>query len=108
MTPYAQIPYESPQSHQLPVYFRLSRLSPIQNPPRLWLDSLSTGTVVELQHLATMQHHGATVVKIEGVVMGQNSHEVCYRIDQDDELDGYLAHVSGGKATFIVQLTYAG
>lgn len=35
---------------------------------------------------------------------GEAGGEMAYAIDDEAELEGYLAHVEGGKATFIVRL----
>lgn len=94
-------------SMSIPVYFRLSPLSQIQHPTKLWLGTLTSGSVEELRQLATSKHPDATLVRIEGVVRENNGHEVSFEIDEDDELGAYFAHVNGGKATFVVQLNGA-
>ncbi len=93
----------------IPVYFRLSPLSQIQHPTKLWLGTLTSGSVNELRQLAISKHPDANLVRIEGLVRESNGNEVSFEIDEDDELGAYFAHVDGGKATFVVQLngTYA-
>ena len=101
-------------SHPLaiPVYFRLSPLSPLQTPTKLWLGTLNSTSVHELRYLALdkHEHHTVQVARIEGVVRSEHAapgqgKEVSFAIDEDDELRAYLNHVEGGKATFVVQLT---
>ncbi len=91
----------------IPVYFRLSPLSQIQHPTKLWLGTLTSGSVEELRRLAVSKHPDATLARIEGVVRDGNGNEVSFEIDEDDELGAYFAHVNGGKATFVVQLNAA-
>ena len=43
-------------------------------------------------------------MRIEGTEKDANGGEISYVIDEDDELDAYLTHVHGRKATFIVLL----
>ncbi|OJD35386.1 clr5 domain [Diplodia corticola] len=88
----------------IPVYFRLHPHSQIQSDPRIWLGALTSGTMEELRALATRVHPGSSAVRIEGVVKGQDFREVNYPIDDNEELGGYLAHMSAGKVTFAVQL----
>ncbi len=106
--------FASPSLHHgssmsIPVYFRLSPLSQIQHPTKLWLGTLTSGSVNELRQLAISKHPDANLVRIEGLVRESNGNEVSFEIDEDDELGAYFAHVDGGKATFVVQLngTYA-
>lgn len=96
--------YPDPSPTPIPVYFRLHPHSQIQSDPRLWLGALTSGTMEELRALATRAHPGSSVVRIEGVVKGQDFKEVNYPIDDNEELGGYLAHMSAGKVTFAVQL----
>jgi len=94
-------------SMSIPVYFRLSPLSQIQHPTKLWLGALTSGSVDELRQLAISKHPDATLLRIEGIVRESNGNEVSFEIDEDDELGAYFAHVNGGKATFVVQLNGA-
>ena len=91
----------------IPVYFRLSPLSQLQHPTKLWLGTLTSGSVDELRQLAVSKHPDANLARIEGVVREGNGNEVSFEIDEDDELGAYFAHVNGGKATFVVQLNGA-
>jgi hypothetical protein len=97
----------------IPVYFRLHRHSATtMQGKHLWLNILQSGTVAEIRTLAMREHPGTVVVKIEGLVLhripGQPGREILFTIDDDDELAGYLGHVAGGKATFVVLLAASG
>lgn len=102
-------------SQAQPIYFRLSPLSPIAQEPKVWLATLAgVRSVDNLRSLALTSHGHCpmqnilSVIKVEGLVlssvdgMGQGA-EMRYPIDEDDELQAYLQHVKGGKATFRVQ-----
>ncbi|KAI9884313.1 MAG: hypothetical protein M1823_003899 [Watsoniomyces obsoletus] len=91
----------------LPVYFRLSPSSPIQQSIKLWLATLSAISVQELRQLAASKQPGPVDVRVDGVVRGDNNQEVLFPIDEDDELQAYLEHINGGKASFNVQFLHA-
>lgn len=93
-----------PQPQAIAIFCRLSAMSPVQREPKIWLDVLATGTIAELRHLILSKHPGTAVARLEGVVSDQNVQDILYPLDRDDELYSYLAHVSGGKATFVVHL----
>ncbi|XTI92658.1 hypothetical protein V2W45_1248331 [Cenococcum geophilum] len=119
--PYADPGYASASHAQaavpapIPVYFRLhphSSLSLGAHSKQLWLGALQIGTVAEIRSLAMREHPGTIVVRIEGVVThrggeGHSEREMVYAIDDEAELGGYLAHVAGGKVTFVVMLAPA-
>jgi hypothetical protein len=93
----------NPQSTSLPVWFRLAPESPVPQHNAVWLATLNTISVLELRDLITAKHPSTRVMKIQGVSKdGMN-----YEIDEDDELGAYLAHVGGGKASFVVHLVPA-
>lgn len=96
-----------PQPQAIAIFCRLSSFSPVQREPKIWLDVLASGTITELQQLILKQHPTTAIIRIEGVVSDQGGRDISYPLDHDDELNGYLAHVSGGKATFVVQLVEA-
>ena len=90
----------------LAVYFRRSPLSGDTSAPPLWLSELSTRTIHGL-HQAALDFKGGqgfAIARIDGVSQGSDGGELLYRIDHDDELQGYLIHSEGGKAMFVVQL----
>ncbi|KAI9684140.1 MAG: hypothetical protein M1829_003410 [Trizodia sp. TS-e1964] len=105
--PQNYVPQHSfPQAPSLGVYFRLSINSAIQQNPKLWLGTLSEFSLNELRQLAVTKHPNAIVTRIVGAVKEASGEDVSFDIEQDDELDAYLSHVEGGKATFLVQLIH--
>lgn len=96
--------YAQPASTSVPVYFRLSPLSQINQATKLWLATLTSVSVHELRQLATSKHPDTAIVRIDGIVREGNNNEVPFEIDEDNELEAYLAHVSEAKAIFNVQL----
>lgn len=97
-------PAPAPQATSMGVWVRLHQHSPLQAEPKIWLGTLSSGTVNELRQQATRSHPGAQVLRIDGIVKDATGAEVSYCIDDDVKLGGYLAHVTGGDATFEVRL----
>ena len=90
----------------LAVYFRRSPHNGGVSAPPLWLGALSHRTVAGL-HAAALGFVGGQdykVSRIDGVSPSPDGGELSYQIDQDDELQGYLAHSEGRKPTFVVQL----
>jgi len=101
----AHRPITYTQPAPIPVFIKLHAHSAIQAPPDCWLGLLTYGSIGELRHLAREKHDGAAVVRIEGVVKdAATGGDISYCIDDDAKLGGYLAHVSGGQATFVVRL----
>lgn len=86
------------------IYFRLHPASDVQSNARLWVSTLSSITVDELRQLAVLKFPQALVFRIEGVIKQSNGHEMTLPIDQDEELEAYLAAISGVKPIFSVQL----
>ena len=92
-----------------PVYFRLSLTSLQKFPlaPKLWLDTLTSDVhgVGDIQTMA-LQKLGlagiAAVQRIEGLGSSEGAEK--WEIGEDDELEAYLLHVGGGKATLILEL----
>lgn len=88
-----------------PVYLRVHPQSQVYQNAKTWLDKLSTRSVIELKHLVTAKFkHDVHVARIEGTEKDENGREVSYLIDEDHELDAYLTHVQGRKATFVFLL----
>lgn len=94
------------QSASIGVWLRLHPHSPLQADPKLWLGTLSAGTIAELRQQAGSEHPDARVTRIAGIVRDSGTGaEVSYNIDDDEKLGGYLAHVQGGDALFEVTVT---
>jgi hypothetical protein len=87
-----------------PVYFRLHPASDIQTNTRLWVGTLTSGSVDELRQLATAKFPGTVAFRMEGIITQANGHEMTLPIDQDDELQAYFTAISGVKPVFSVHL----
>lgn len=98
----------SSSSMSIAVYFRLHPGSEVQTNNRLWVSTLSSVSVEEVRQLATSKFPGTVAIRVEGIIKQPNGHEMSLSVDQDDELDAYLAAISvGGKPIFSVQLVNA-
>lgn len=105
--------YPEPQYQQyapqapanFPVYFRLHPSSDIQTNTRMWVGTLNSGTVDELRQLATAKFPGTVAFRMEGIITQNNGHEMTLPVDQDDELQAYLA-IGGAKPVFSVHLVH--
>jgi len=96
-----------PSPSSIAVYFRLHPASDVQTNARLWVTTLSSISVEELRQLASVKYPGFIAIRIEGIIKQTNGHEMTLPIDQDEELEAYLAAISGVKPMFSVQLIAA-
>jgi Clr5 domain len=94
-------PFSSPTA----VYIRPHPKSQVHSSDKMSLATLTTRTVEELHRVLTQRWSDATAVRVDGVEKGDGGQEIAYLIEEDEELDAYLDHVKGRKATFVVQLT---
>ncbi|OJD17289.1 hypothetical protein AJ78_02623 [Emergomyces pasteurianus Ep9510] len=96
----------------IPVYLRIHPRSQIHQDAKTWVDKLSTRTLAELRNAVMSRFNDARIVRIEGTERetgngnsgDANAREAVYVIDEDHELDAYLTHVQGRKATFVFLL----
>lgn len=80
----------------------------IQNKDKkMLLSHLSTRTYAELQEVIRKKWSGSVISKIEGLAKTDNGGSIEFIVDGDEELDSYLDHVEGAKATFLVRLDRA-
>lgn len=104
-----------PSSRPLPIYFRLHPHSTTSFPSKtVWLSILQQVSVNEIRQLASREHPGCSVLKLEGLITYRGEHgdrEVTVEVGDDRELGAYLGHVKStsegqgqGKATFVVLL----
>ncbi|KAG5289966.1 hypothetical protein I7I48_09450 [Histoplasma ohiense] len=84
---------------QVPIYLRIHPQSQIHENAKMWVDKLTTRTLEELRNVVTSRFKDARIARIEGT-----DRDAKYVIDEDDELDAYLTHVQGRKATFVFLL----
>ena len=83
-----------------PVYLRISPQSQQHGSSKTWVEKLATRSVAELRQFVAARYPDSMVTKIEGVDKDENGNEISFLIDEDDELDAYLTHVQGRKASF--------
>ena len=94
-------------SAMIPVYVRPHPESTLYTTTKLWLGSLAARTVREIHVMLATKYPHAKAERIDGIDKDGNGNEIPYRIDEDEELEAYLDHVEGRKATFIVLLKRA-
>ncbi|KEF56694.1 uncharacterized protein A1O9_06883 [Exophiala aquamarina CBS 119918] len=95
---------EPPESTMTAVYIRPHPKSNMYNNTKMWLGSLSGRSVRELHALLASKYPNAKPERIDGSEKDATGHEISYLIEEDEELDAYLDHVEGRKATFVVLL----
>ena len=100
-----------PEPTQKSVYFRLSPNSVQRFPSasKIWLDTLSVEDA-DLESLRTLALRGSGLVgvgiqTVEGLAPRESGEK--WAIDEDDELEAYLAMVGNGKATFVLEVVQA-
>ncbi|KAJ5734785.1 hypothetical protein N7533_013188 [Penicillium manginii] len=89
------------------ISFEISPQSHLQGPPpKNWIEKLSTRSMEELRQLISAKYPYAIVSKIEGIDQDEHGTEHYFPIEEDPELDSYLAHVAshGRKASFNLTL----
>ncbi|KAF9882979.1 hypothetical protein FE257_004364 [Aspergillus nanangensis] len=69
-----------------------------------WVEKLAIRSIAELRHLANVKFPDAFVTRIEGTDRDFDGNEIALLIDEDHELEAYLAHIQGRKATFLLSL----
>ena len=99
----AQAAFRPPPT-SIAVYFRLNPASDIQPNNRLWVDTLSSASVDELRQITVAKFPRTIAIRIEGIIKQANGNEMTLPVDQDDELEAYLAAISGVKPIFSVHL----
>lgn len=95
---------ESTAGLHTPVYLRVSPQSQIHGDSKTWVGRLITRSIAEVRHMATARFPGSIVTRIEGLDKGEDGDGISFLIDEDHELDAYLTHVHGRKATFLFYL----
>ncbi|ETN46006.1 uncharacterized protein HMPREF1541_00189 [Cyphellophora europaea CBS 101466] len=94
----------APAINPTAVYIRPHPTSQVHSADKVWLQTLTSRSVEELRRLLERKWPNAVVSRIDGVERGADGQEISYLIEEDDELDAYLDHVNGRKATVVVQL----
>lgn len=96
------------QTPAIPVYFRISPQSQIHTASRTWIGKISSTSLAELQNLVRSKFPDSVVTRVEGVEKDERGGEVLLLIEEDDELDAYLSHMHGKKASFLICLAPKG
>ncbi|PYH37175.1 Clr5 domain-containing protein [Aspergillus neoniger CBS 115656] len=94
-------PILGPSVLHVPVYLRIHPQSPLHGDSKTWVEKLTARSVAELQQIVGEKYPDAVVTKIEGMDRDEKGNEIPFVIDEDHELDAYLTHVQGRKATFV-------
>lgn len=107
--PQQQHTYDSiihPALAPTPICIQLHPLSPqLYENPQPWLDKLSVRSLNELRHIITSKvKNSDSILRIEGIEVGDNNHEMALPINGDNDLDAYLSHMQGREANFSVLL----
>lgn len=98
----------SPQASTMTaVYVRPHPKSTMYNNTKLWLGTLEGRTVQELHAMLATKYPDATAARIDGIEKDAGGNEISYLVEEDEELEAYLDHVQGRKATFVVLLNKA-
>lgn len=93
-------------SNPTAVYVRPHPKSDLHANEKMWLGTLGSRSVSELQSILVQKWPDASISRIDGVERGTDGREVSYLIEEDEELDAYLDHVNGRKASFVVLLNH--
>ena len=85
------------------VWFQCSPQSQLQGsaPAKPWMEKLATRSVEEVRQIITARYPYSILSKIEGVDKDEHGNESFFPVDEDHELDAYLAHVHGRKALLV-------
>lgn len=89
------------------VYLRPHPKSQVYQTSKVWLGTLGSRSVGELRALLASKWPRASIARVDGIEKGVGGQEISYLIEEDDELDAYLTHVQGRKATFVALMNYA-
>jgi hypothetical protein len=88
----------------VPVYLRISPESHVHAASKTWVEKLTTRSLAELRELVSARYPASILTRIEGIEKDASGNEVSFLIDEDHELDAYLTHMQGKKASFLVRL----
>ena len=90
-----------PPAAPVAVYLRPHPKSQLYGTSKVWLGTLASRSVAELRALLASKWPHASIARVDGVEKGAGGQDICYLIEEDDELDAYLTHVQERKATFV-------
>lgn len=87
-----------------PIYLRVHPQSQVYQNTKMWLHKLSTRSLDELRQVVGAKFTEASIARIEGAEKTENGQEVSFLIEEDHDVDAYLTHMQGRKATFVFLL----
>lgn len=91
----------------VPVYLRISPQSQLYGGSKTWIEKLATRSIAEIRQLVGAKYPDGIITRIEGLDKDENGNGIPFVIDEDHELDAYLTHVQGKKASFHLTLDRA-
>ncbi|KAF3384332.1 hypothetical protein F1880_001997 [Penicillium rolfsii] len=84
------------------VWFQSSPQSQLQGAPaKPWMDKLTTRSIEEVRQIITGRYPYSILSKIEGVDKDEHGNEMLFPLDEDHELEAYLAHIHGRKPLLV-------
>lgn len=87
-------------------YLRLHPSSSFTSASSLWIATVTSASIGEIQGVAAAKFPGTVCLMVEGIVKDGHGGEVPLQISDNDELAAYLAHIQGTPPTFSVQLVW--
>ncbi|EAW10864.1 Clr5 domain-containing protein [Aspergillus clavatus NRRL 1] len=97
-------PIIEPSALAIPAYFQISLQSQLHGDFKPWVEKLATRSVAELRQLLASKYPDFVVTKIVGIDEDDDGNEFAFLITDDNELEAYLTHVHGRRASFIFSL----
>ena len=99
-----------PMSIPLGVFFQTSPKSSIQVSPPVWLTTMTSFSLADIQSTALEEHpdpelgQNFRVIRVEGVLESREGagRQITMRLDSDDEVGAYLKYLEGDKIHFWV------
>ncbi|KAL2864867.1 Clr5 domain-containing protein [Aspergillus lucknowensis] len=86
------------------VYFRVNSESELHAETKPWVEKWTPKSVTELRQLVSAKFPGSVVAKLEAFGADTNENDAAFVINNDHELSGYLSHLQGRNASFLVYL----
>ncbi|CAL5869337.1 uncharacterized protein PFLUO_LOCUS3566 [Penicillium psychrofluorescens] len=98
-------PMLNPSLLHTPIYLQISPQSQVPGvASKTWAEKLTTRSIDELRQFAAARYPYSTITKIEGIDRDEQGNVIPFLIDEDHELDAYLTHVHGRKASLVLTL----
>ncbi|KAJ5605081.1 hypothetical protein N7510_010235 [Penicillium lagena] len=98
-------PMLNPNLLHTPIYLQISPQSQVPGvASKTWAEKLTTRTIDELRQFVAARYPYSTITKIEGIDRDEQGNVIPFLIDEDHELDAYLTHVHGRKASLVLTL----